>query len=643
MSMENKNKIVRQHCRLLENSNKTFEDIFNVMFLMEDHIFIEYEDKYKIVEETYGQIKNKIKDVAFSIEQKLQIKNQYIALAMENSSAWIITFWAILMSGNKPYLLNLRHPKSLSEKIMHTLNIQYVISLEEDTYLGVKTVIFNQLDLVVNNEYKYHFGNEIALSTSATSLKEKIVFYKGENFAEQILNARSLIKRNPILKKHYKGHLKLLAFLPFYHIFGLIACYFWFCFFGRTVVLLKDYSPDCIIRTIKKHQVTHVFAVPLLWHTIEQKIIKKVHQMGEKKETTFNKAIDFSIRLQNIFPHLGKIIARKIFKKVNENLFGNSVVMCISGGSYIKDSSLKLINALGYPLFNGYGMSEIGITSVELRNKPKYRLLNSIGKPLDSVQYYIKDNVLFVKGKSTSYKLCVDGEYINNDDIFNTCDVCKMDDKGYFYILGRNNDIVISDSGENINPDLIEKEFILNTSYRYSILGLKNSDNNDELSLVIELDRSTTKMQIIKLIDEVNSLNNQLDLVYRIKHFYFTYDLISSQRAIKVSRSYLINGIKNKEINLIDFKTMQDLKNRKDDCELELVDIIKEIFADVLHKNIEEIDNNAHFFNDLGGTSLDYFDLISKITNRFDVSLNFSKDEVANTVNELAIVVGKKI
>ena len=48
-------------------------------------------------------------------------------------------------------------------------------------------------------------------------------------------------------------------------------------------------------------------------------------------------------------------------------------------------------NGIGYNLHNGYGMSEIGITSVELRRKAAQRNQNAVGKPFDSVEYRLDD------------------------------------------------------------------------------------------------------------------------------------------------------------------------------------------------------------------------------------------------------------
>ena len=57
---------------------------------------------------------------------------------------------------------------------------------------------------------------------------------------------------------------------------------------------------------------------------------------------------------------------------------------------------MKLINGLGYELHNGFGMTEIGITSVDLSKDVKTRNSGSIGKPLFDVTYKIENNELLI-------------------------------------------------------------------------------------------------------------------------------------------------------------------------------------------------------------------------------------------------------
>ena len=263
---KNLKQIINYNRDSLKSSQKQLADIYEIMFHSKDNILCEYNDGFRIKRETYGEVAQKIETAAAGLYDKIGATHNFIALAMDNSPEWIVAFWAILKSGNKPYLVNLRYPDSLTHGILKTLDIKYTICLKETT-LNTEHILVSDLKGDINPPCE-EFENEIAFSSSATSMNEVICFYKGEQISEQILNFEGILKLEPRIAKHYKGYLKQLAFLPFYHVFGLFAVYFWFTFFGRTLVFLRDYSSNTIIKTCQKHNVTHIFAVPVLWHTI---------------------------------------------------------------------------------------------------------------------------------------------------------------------------------------------------------------------------------------------------------------------------------------------------------------------------------------------------------------------------------------
>ena len=120
------------------------------------------------------------------------------------------------------------------------------------------------------------------------------------------------------------------------------------------------------------------------------------NEQGEKSVKKLQKGLKICTTIQNILP-FGTEISKKIMSEVTDKLFGKSVMFCINGGSYLRDEALYLLNGIGYSLHNGYGMSEIGITSVELGRTPKERNKNSIGKPFDSVEYRINESVYILK------------------------------------------------------------------------------------------------------------------------------------------------------------------------------------------------------------------------------------------------------
>lgn len=634
--MENINKIVKEHIKRLNTSEKTFASIYDIMFSIPNNIMIEYSEGFEIKKITYYEISEKIKKVATALKKR-EVVNQFIGLSAETGQEWIILFWAILMSGNKPYLINSRLPLHFTCSILKTLKASIVISFNND--VDYQTEIIKYEDLIKNEniDNEFIFANEIALSTSATTLNEKICIYNGEEFSEQILNTNDILSKNKLIKTHYQGSLKLITFLPLYHIFGLSAMYFWFCFFGRTLVLLNDYSPNTIISTIQKHKVTHVFAVPLFWHTIEKQVLKEVDSKDEKTKQKFYKGLKSATKLQSLFPNLGRKIVRNKFKEVTDKLFGDSVCFCISGGSYLKDSTIYMMNALGYPLHNGYGMSEVGITSVELSKKVKDRNKNSIGMPFRSIEYKVNsENELLIKGKSICHNLIINGEHQIVNDWFNTNDIVKCDDDGRYYIVGRKSELIIGENGENISPDEIEKCFDLRGALNYSVLG----DNKKErLIMVVQISKQMLKSSLYHLNQNIIEQNNTLPLALRIAKIYYTYDAIMSDNAIKVSRKYLEKSIENESVKLLSIDEIGGNNIDEHQVESEIQQILCELFKQVLNNSELEIAIDSHFMLDLGGTSLDYFSLISMINERFNINLSMDYEHMAYTIKDFEKVI----
>ena len=645
--MENLNKIIKTNLIQLNNSNKTFEDIFEIIHSIEDNVFSELSDGYKVKKLTYKDIKNQsiLMGKFFNNELKNIQKNDYVGLMMDNSPLWVCSFWGLLMAGYKPMLLNIRLGSKLNQEIIELLKIKCVIA-DKDYNLNCNMIYTNNIDLSkYNEEVKFKWANEIALSTSATTLNIKICIYTGQDIASQITNTDYIVKTNSMIKERYNGEIKIMAFLPFYHIFGLIATYFWFSFFGRTLVFLKDFSSETIIKTARKHKVTHIFAVPMVWNTIAKEIKKEISMKDEKTQKRFEKGLKISYKLQKNGSKFGFKLTNKIMTEVQEKIFGSSIKFLITGGGYISNSTIELLNGIGYPLYNGYGMSEIGITSVELRKGIKERISGSIGKPLPTVEYKIENDILYVKGKSICSKIISkQGEIIiDHNEWFKTNDLATCDKKGNYYIIGRNDDVVVAQNGEKINPDLIEKEITLVNARRFCVLGLE-TDGKVNLSLVVEVPREITILKTQKILEEIDEVIKKTEKNNcKIEKMFFTNDKIAADTAIKVSRSILIKKINNNEVTL---KSLNEFKeeNVLDENKInnEVYDEVLEMFSQVLHKEKDNISGNDHFIFDLGGTSLEYITLLINLKSKYEMDFNFGEGESCYTVYEIVNYILKK-
>ena len=186
--------IVNSNTKKLSNSDKSFSALFDIIFNF-DGVLAEYGDGYRVNKLTYKQVREKIISAAFEINRRLGANHSYIGLYSENSIEWIIFFWAILMSGNKPYLMNCRYPKSLLNGAIKTLGIKYIIG-ENQPPLETEFIPYSSFTLSGNSDYTGVWDDEIALSTSATSLNEDICIYKGSQISEQVLNTEYVLSRN---------------------------------------------------------------------------------------------------------------------------------------------------------------------------------------------------------------------------------------------------------------------------------------------------------------------------------------------------------------------------------------------------------------------------------------------------------------
>lgn len=594
---------------------------------------------------TYGQVRAEIETVARGIAAKLGVTDRYVGLHGENSTRWMVLFWAILRSGNKPYLVNLRQPVTFSAGILKTLDAHSVIFCdgigESAPAFGLPAFAYADLSEAGKSApaVTAAFDDEFALSTSGTTLQEKICIYSGREISEQLLNVAAIEKENSRIVRAPKNQIKHLVFLPLYHIFGLEAVFLWFSFVGSSFVFLPDLSPESILRTVRHHGVTHVFAVPLLWHSVEKNLLHNLTFEDEKTQKKFWKGVSLSLRLQKISPKLGSFVARKLFAGVRARLFGDSLYFCISGGSYIKESTLTLMNALGYHLCNGYGMSEIGISSVDLSKKAEVRNAASIGKPFTSVSYRLDEKgQLFVKGGSLCRSILIEGEKAPRDEWFATGDIAHRDEEGRYYLDGRISDIVFGDDGENLNPDLAERAFTLPHALQFSVLG---NEDGSKLILVVRIPRGLLSEQKQQLKGVIDACNIALPSAYRIREVRYTYDPLMSEQAIKVSRSYLKKAIREGRVTFVDPERSTTVVEDGGDSEVK--QILRELFATALRLSPEEIADDAHFMNELGGTSLDYFTLISDINERFDIRLSFESDDIQYTLNDLEKTVKEQI
>ena len=625
----------------LRDGQKRFCDIYEIMKgRFQEEIFgVEFFDGLE-TKTTYSEFYTLCESFAGALKERFKGKEgSTVAIRMDNSVMWCVAFFGTLMAGFKAFLVNTRlDEKSIATAIERTDALCVICDKDN----GMKNYIPAK-SLKSNGIKNPCWENEIILMTSGTTGDAKLVVYSGHAIAAQVLTTYGIIKESKSITQNKKLDIKLLALLPFYHIFGLSAVFLWFTFFGRTLVFPTALDSDAIRFACKRGGVTHFFAIPAVWVLATRGLLAEARKQG--KEDKLRKGVKISNKLQSICPKLGLFVARKIlFKDVREQIFGSTVSFCISGGGFLSDEAVEILNGIGYSMHVGYGMTETGITAVEISEKPSVRNLNTVGKPLVDVEYMINsDGVLCVKGDVLhSAIITKDGRKERNpEEFFVTEDNCEVDPTGRWCLKGRQDDIIIGENGENISPDMIGLKLTPPPNRGFCVMGLEVEGDIRPVA-VLNLAKGATDYEKSFAANVLYKQIDTLPLTLRPQGVYITTDEIP-QNLGKVKRSILKKMITSGEvkIELTKRTSKEELTEMFDEGLKETLERVKAIFAEVLNCDKEKVESGSNFIYDLGGSSMAYYNLFSVISKEFGIELKIDSQNPLFTPAEFANAVLK--
>ena len=137
----------------------------------------------------------------------------------------------------------------------------------------------------------------------------------------------------------------------------------------------------------------------------------------------------------------------------------SSLRMLNAGSMVIPDSLIRAFHARGVPVGQIYGCTETAPIAIVLLKEDAERKLGSTGKAAPHCEVKLVDGEIWVRGpnvmrgywnapEATAAALTPEGW-------FRTGDLARTDEDGYYWVIGRSKDVVIS-GGENIYPAELE-------------------------------------------------------------------------------------------------------------------------------------------------------------------------------------------
>lgn len=257
------------------------------------------------------------------------------------------------------------------------------------------------------------------------------------------------------------GNDRILVPLPFHHVYPFTVGILIPLTLGAPIIMPYSLVGPQIVRALREGEATLMLGVPRLYEAIWSALKDRVAGRGAVATAVFNAMLGAALFARQ---RLGLKPGRRLFAGLHRRIAPRLRLM-VSGGAPLDPALGRRLQALGWEIAIGYGLSE---TSPILTINPPERLrIDSAGVALPNVELAIDGgDGPGTRGEVLARGPNVFGGYLNlpektrevldEDGWFRTGDVGSLDRDGYLYLHGRESAMIVLSGGENVDPERVE-------------------------------------------------------------------------------------------------------------------------------------------------------------------------------------------
>ncbi len=254
---------------------------------------------------------------------------------------------------------------------------------------------------------------------------------------------------------------RVLVPLPFHHVYPFTVGILIPLTLGATIIVPFSLVGPQIVRALREGEATVMLGVPRLYEAVWQALEDRVAGRGGLAAFVFRRIIGVSRLARR---RLGLNLGRRLLKGLHSRL-APRLRLVVAGGSALDPELARNLQALGWDVATGYGLSE---TSPILTYNPPDRLkIEAAGLPLPGVELKIDDSQsgdgrgeVMARGPNvfSGYLNLPDKtkEALDEDGWYRTGDTGEIDDDGYLHLHGRESSMIVLSGGENVDPERVE-------------------------------------------------------------------------------------------------------------------------------------------------------------------------------------------
>ncbi len=440
---------------------------------------------------TYSELKAKCDSLSKKLTQYGIGAGDKVAILSQSMPNWSVAFFSIapfgriaipiLPDSSENEVTNiLNHSESkvifvsqrLASKVSQECRDKMTLVIDIDTFEVIKA---DDDKFTCDGRTSVPTPEDIAaiLYTSGTTGSAKGVVLSHRNLTSNVITCYHSCKRTE--KDRW------LSILPMAHTLEMTISMLYPMYCGATIYYLpKPPVASLLLKAMKIVKPTTILSVPL--------IIEKVYR------NSVLPTIQKSRTLTWMNEHMNGLMCKIIGMKLKKTFGGHISFFGIGGAKLDPEVEAFLLKA-NFPYAIGYGLTETSPLLGYAMNG--WRAVGSFGYPVYNVKLKLHnvnpetgEGEVVAKGPNVMlgyYKDPVRTKSVFTEDgWFRTNDIAAKDEKGRYFIKGRNNNMILGPSGENIYPEEIES--VIN-----NVDGVNESivvERNGRLVALVQLDEN---------------------------------------------------------------------------------------------------------------------------------------------------------
>ncbi len=265
---------------------------------------------------------------------------------------------------------------------------------------------------------------------------------------------------------------RLLLPLPLHHVYPFVIGMLAPLAFGLPVILPEALTGVALARAMREGKATITIGVPRLYHAFYHGIRDKIGKNAAGR-IFFATSLFFARSGQKIGLPLGTWLFHPVRQKA-----GPALRILASGGSPLDPDLARNLEAMGWPVAIGYGLTETA--PLLTLKKPGEGSYASVGRAVPGVQLRTDPGALpsaeaepsgagqgwgelLAHGPNvfSGYHHLEDknADVFTDDGWFRTGDIARIDEDGFVYLAGRISSRIALQGGENVDPVVLEEAY----------------------------------------------------------------------------------------------------------------------------------------------------------------------------------------